>query len=144
LENYSENLQAALTHGAWLGSAGNGRIAAAARADFAAAAVAVLTTAGHAGKVYELAGDQAFTLSELAAMLSKLVGKSIVYQDMPASALQEVLVGAGLPAGFAHILADADVGISRGELDDTSGDLRRLIGRPTTTLATALAAALKA
>jgi NAD(P)H dehydrogenase (quinone) len=54
-----------------------------------------------------------------------------------------VLAGAGLPAELAEVLADADLGLSRGELFTGSGDLGRLIGRPTTPLADAVAGALR-
>jgi NAD(P)H dehydrogenase (quinone) len=143
LENYTDGLAATLAHGL-AGSSGTGRIAAAARADFAAAAVAVLTsTTSQAGKVYELAGDVGFTKAELAAEISKQSGKNITYADLPAEQFKGVLLGAGLPPPFAEILVDADVNIAKGELDDQSGDLKRLIGRPTTTLATAVAAGLE-
>lgn len=141
LENYTDNLGPALQHGL-AGSAGTGRIAAAARADFAAAAVAVLTRPGQAGKVYELAGDLPFTMAELAAEVSKQIGKPLAYADLPAEKYRAVLVGAGLPAPYADILVDADQNIAKGELDDRSGDLARLIGRPTTTLAAAVRAGL--
>jgi NAD(P)H dehydrogenase (quinone) len=142
-ENYTENLGPALQHGAIVGSADGGRIAAATRADYAAAAVAVLTGAGHEGKTYELAGDVPFTMAELAAEVSRRVGRTIVYRDLPPAEYEAVLIGAGLPAFYAKALADSDLGVARGELDDASGDLRRLIGRPTTPLADAVAAALR-
>jgi len=142
LENYTENLASALEHGALLGAAQNGRIAAAARADYAAAAAAVLTSDGHAGKVYELAGDAAFTLTELAEEVAKQSGKAVVYKDLPAAEYAATLQSFGLPAPVAEMLASADEGIARGELDLAEGDLRRLIGRPTTALATSVAAAL--
>jgi NAD(P)H dehydrogenase (quinone) len=142
LENYTEHFGPALAHGALAGSAGEGRIAAATRADYAAAAAAVLTGSGHENTVYELAGDSPFTMAELAAELSRGAGRPIAYNNLPPQQYQEVLQGAGLPGPYAGILADSDVGISRGELDDASGDLRRLIGRPTTPLASAVAAAL--
>ncbi|WPB77214.1 SDR family oxidoreductase [Archangium violaceum] len=142
-ENYTENLGPALAHGAILGSAGEGQVAAATRADYAAAAVAVLTGSGHENKVYELAGDTAFTMTELAAEVSRKAGKTIVYKDLPPEQYKGVLEGAGVPGPFAGILADSDVGASRGELNGASGDLRRLIGRPTTALADAVAVALQ-
>ncbi|MBI5070966.1 MAG: NAD(P)H-binding protein [Deltaproteobacteria bacterium] len=142
LENYTENLGPALQHGAMVGSAGTGRIAAAARADYAAAAVAVLT--GAPGKpVYELAGDQRFTMAELAGEVSRQAGKAIPYQDLPADEYRAVLTGAGLPPPVADVYVDADVQAAQGALDDAGGDLRRLIGRPTTPLADAVRAALK-
>jgi NAD(P)H dehydrogenase (quinone) len=143
LENYTEALGSALQHGALLGAAKEGRIAAAARADYAAAAVAVLTTSGHDGKVYELAGDKPFTMAELAAEVSRQVGKNIVYNDMPGPKYVEALQGMGVPAPVAEMLASADEGIARGDLDDRGGDLHRLIGRATTTLAEAVGAGLK-
>ena len=141
LENYTERLAGALQHG-FAGSAGSGRIAAAARADYAAAAVAVLTRPEQAGKVYELGGDAPFTMAELAAEVARQSGKAVAYADLPAAAYRGVLLGAGLPTAAADIYVDADVNIALGELDDRSGDLARLIGRPTTTLAAAVAAGL--
>jgi NAD(P)H dehydrogenase (quinone) len=144
LENYTENLGSALGQGVMLGSAGDGRIAAAARRDFAEAAVAVLTGVGHEGARYELAGDEAFTMSELAAVVASVAGRAVRYQDMPVEAYREALVGFGVPAPFAALLADSDAGVRRGELDDRSGDLRRLIGRPTTPLRRLVEAAVRA
>jgi NAD(P)H dehydrogenase (quinone) len=143
LENYTENLGPALQHGALIGAARNGRIAAAGRADYAAAAVTVLTAPGHEGRVYELAGDNAFTMAELAAEVARQAGKPVAYVDMPAAKYAETLKGFGLPAPVAEMLSSANEGIARGELDDRSGDLHRLMGRATTPLAQAVAAGLK-
>jgi len=143
MENYSENLGPVLQHGAVLGSAKDGRVAAATRADFAAAAAVVMSCTGHEGKIYELAGDQRFTMADLAAEVARQTGKPIVYKDLPASDYAGILLGAGVPKAFAELLADSDVGIARGELDDTSGTLSALIGRPTARLAAAVTAALK-
>jgi NAD(P)H dehydrogenase (quinone) len=142
-ENYTDNLAPALESGALIGAAGDGRIAAAARADYAAAAAAVLTGDGHAGKTYELGGDTPFTMAELAAELSRQTGKDIAYRDMSEEEYAKALVAAGLPEPYAKVLADGDTGIARGDLTTGSGHLRALIGRPTTTLADAVAAALK-
>ncbi|HYC92884.1 MAG TPA: SDR family oxidoreductase [Thermoanaerobaculia bacterium] len=141
LENYTENLAPALQYGAIAGSAGNGRVAAAARADYAAAAVEVLTTDGHEDKTYELAGEAAFTMSELAAEVSNAAGKPVAYNNLPPDAYREMLVGVGLPAPVAEMLVDADLGLERGELASDRDDLRRLIGRSTTSLASAVRAA---
>ncbi|HYC60749.1 MAG TPA: SDR family oxidoreductase [Thermoanaerobaculia bacterium] len=143
LENYTENLAPALQYGAIAGSAGNGRVAAAARADYAAAAVEVLTTDGHEGKTYELAGDTAFTMPELAAEVSNAAGKPVAYINLPPDAYRDMLVGVGLPAPVAEMLVDADLGLERGELASDRDDLRRLIGRSTTPLAAAVRAAVR-
>jgi NAD(P)H dehydrogenase (quinone) len=143
IENYTENLAPALQYGAIAGSAGTGRVAAATRADYAAAAVAVLTEDGHEGKTYELAGDTPFTLAELAAEVSRHAGKPVTYSDLPPAGYRDLLLGAGLPAPVAEMLVDADLGLGRGELDSDSGDLRRLIQRPTTPLGDAVRAAIQ-
>lgn len=143
-ENYTASVPAALQHNAVLGSAGEGRIAWASRADFAEAAAAVLTSSEvQAGKVYELAGDNAYTLAEFAAELARQSGQPIVYQDMPEAAYKGVLLGAGLPEGLATLLADSDVGASKGALHDESRQISTLTGRPTVTLEQVVAAALK-
>lgn len=141
-ENYAASVPAALQYGAVMGSAGDGRIASAARADYAAAAAAVLTREDQAGKVYELAGDTAYTLSELAAEIARQSGKSVVYKDLPEAAYAAALVQVGLPEGFARLLADSDVGASQGALFDDGHQLSELIGRPTTPLADVVKAAL--
>jgi NAD(P)H dehydrogenase (quinone) len=142
-ENYTAQIAVQLEHGV-VGSAGDGRIGSASRADFAAAAAAVLIGDGHENAVYELSGDVAWTLSEYAAELSKQSGKEVTYTDVPGEALKKILVGAGVPEPFADVLVDVDVaGIARGLLAGGSGDLARLIGRPTTPLADTIAAALK-
>ncbi|MFI5478362.1 SDR family oxidoreductase [Streptomyces rubiginosohelvolus] len=143
-ENYTANLAPVLEHRAVVANAGEGRIASASRADFAAAAAAVLTGDGHLNTAYELSGDTAWSLAEYAAVISELTGETIAYNNVPAATHQEILVGAGLPEGFAAILVDVDEAIGRGRLAGTSGDLARLIGRPTTPLAETVRAALSA
>jgi len=144
LENQTGALAPAIAHGAILGSAGDGRFAAAARADYAEAAVAVLTADGHAGKTYELGGDVPYTLTELAAEVSKQTGKTIAYHDLPQKQYAEALVGFGLPEILAQAVADAEAGAAKGALDTTSHDLNQLLGRPTTSLSAAISSALKA
>ncbi|XWJ91819.1 SDR family oxidoreductase [Phytobacter ursingii] len=134
-ENYLASAPAALAHGVFIGAAGEGKIASATRADYAAAAARIISTDGHAGKVYELAGDNAWTLSELAAELSKQSGKPVVYQNMSEAEFAGALKGVGLPEVFANLLADSDIGASKGGLFDDSHTLSKLIGRPTTPLA---------
>ncbi|WP_427133963.1 SDR family oxidoreductase [Pseudarthrobacter sp. S9] len=141
VENYTDQLGSFLQHGAVFGSAGDGRVSAATRADYAQAAAAVLVKEGQAGKVYELGGDQPFTLGELAEKVSAATGQPVVYRDLPAEEYTRVLVGAGLPEPYAQILADSDLGIARGDLLVTSGDLSTLIGRPATPMHEAVRAA---
>ncbi|MEW1892833.1 MULTISPECIES: SDR family oxidoreductase [unclassified Streptomyces] len=143
-ENQTENLAPVLAHGAVVGSAGEGRIAYASRDDYAAAAAAVLTGEGHLNRAYELSGDTALSYADYAAVVAKVTGKEIVHNDVPAAVHQEILTGAGLPEGFAAILVDVDQAVRRGRLAGTSGDLARLIGRPTTPVSDTVAAAVAA
>ncbi|MEU9983887.1 SDR family oxidoreductase [Streptomyces sp. NPDC050856] len=142
-ENYTEQLAPVLQHGAVVASAGEGRVASAARADYAAAAAAVLTQDGHLGKAYELSGDTAWSFAEYAAVVAEQSGKDITYRDVPAETHLSVLTGAGVPEPFAAILVDVDAAVGRGLLARTSGELARLIGRPTTPLAVTVAQALQ-
>lgn len=134
-ENYLASAPPALEHGVFIGAAGEGKIASATRADYAAAAARVISEEGHAGKVYELAGDNGWTLSELAAELAKQSGKKVVYQNLSQADFAAALKSVGLPAGLADMLADSDVGASKGGLFDDSHTLSKLIGHPTTALA---------
>ncbi len=143
-ENYTAGIPAILERGAVYGCAGNGRISSAARIDYAEAAAAVLTGEYQAGKVYELAGDSAFTLTELAMEISRQSGKNIGYVNLTETDYRNALLKAGLPEPFAALLADSDTGVSKGALFDDSHQLSGLINRPTTTLASSVAAARQA
>ncbi|HCP1392360.1 TPA: NAD(P)H:quinone oxidoreductase [Escherichia coli] len=134
-ENYLASAPATLEHGVFIGAAGDGKIASATRADYAAAAARVISEAGHEGKVYELAGDSAWMLTQLAAELTKQSGKQVTYQNLSEADFAAALKSVGLPDGLADMLADSDVGASKGGLFDDSKTLSKLIGRPTTTLA---------
>lgn len=136
-ENYTENAGPALATGTVVGATAGGRISGAARRDYAEALAAVLLAEDPA-QVYELGGDASFTLEDWAAELSRATGQQISHQDLPQAELEQVLVGAGLPAPYAAILADADRGIAQGELLVEGGALSTLIGRPTTPLAQAV------
>ncbi|MBM6400254.1 SDR family oxidoreductase [Phycicoccus sonneratiae] len=145
LENYLPQLPTWLEHGAILGAAGDGRVSAATRADYADAAAAVLLDpATTGGTVHELGGSSAFTLAELAAAVTEATGTDVAYRDLSEADLTDALADAGLPRPYAAVLADSDRGIARGALEVTSGDLERLIGRPPTTMAHALADAVAA
>jgi NAD(P)H dehydrogenase (quinone) len=138
LENYTDQLPGTLAQGALAGSAGEGKVSAASRADYAEAAAAVLVAENQAGKIYELGGDHAFTLAELAQEISAAASKPVTYQDLPAEDYAGLLAGFGVPQPFADILADSDLGIARGDLLVSGSDLRELIGRPTTPMPTAV------
>lgn len=134
-ENYAGSIPGSIVAGAIVGSAGEGKISSASREDYAEAAAVVLTTGEHDGKVYELAGDEFYTLSDLAAEVSKQIGKDIPYKNLSESEYVEVLKSLDVPEGFAQVIAGWDVGISTGDVFDNGKVLSNLIGRPTTPLA---------
>ena len=142
MENQTAGLGGAIAHGAVIGSAGNGRFSAAARADFAEAAAVVLSSPGHHNRTYGLAGDHGYTLAELAAEVSTKSGTTIVYKDLPGTDLAAALTSFGLPQGFAAVVANCDVRAGKGALFDDNKQLPKLIGRPTTPLSAVVAQAL--
>jgi NAD(P)H dehydrogenase (quinone) len=142
-ENYEQTVQQAVQTGKFVGSAGEGRTASAARADYAAAAVTVLSGEGHENKIYELSGDVAWTRAELAATISEVAGKPVTYTDLTPEQHQAALVEAGLPEATAQFVVALDGNTKDGLLADISGELRELIGRPTTPIADTVAEIVK-
>jgi NAD(P)H dehydrogenase (quinone) len=143
-ENYESAARAAVDSGEIIGSAGDGRVATATRADYAAAAVAVLTGSGHENTIYELSGDTAWSYAELAAEVSRISGRTVTYRDLAADEHEQALREAGLPDAAASTYASFDRDIASGALADTPGHLSSLIGRGTTPLANWLTATLRA
>ena len=141
-ENYTGSIKGAIAAGAFIGNAGEGKIASAARLDFAEAATVVLAGSGHENKTYELAGDEAYTLAELAAEISAQTGKTIPYNNLTETQYADILKSFGLPAALAEMLANSDTGASKGGLFDDSYTLSSLIGRLTTPLAIVVAEAI--
>ncbi len=142
-ENYTAAVPGAIQAGAFTGSAGDGKISSAARVDYAEAAAVVLTSEGHQGKVYELAGDETYTLTDLSAEISRQTGKDIPYKNLPEADYAEVLKGIGLPEGIALVYAGMDTAASKNDLFDNGQQLSQLIGRSTTPLTEVVKAALK-
>ncbi|VXC73289.1 NAD(P)H:quinone oxidoreductase [Pseudomonas sp. 8Z] len=135
-ENYAQSVPAALEHGIVLGAAGNGQLSLAARRDYAEAAAMVMAgeIAQHAGKVYELAGDEAYTLADFAAEITRQANHPVRYQNLPEADYRAALIDVGLPEGFAEMLAESDARAAEGSLYESGKTLSRLIGRPTTPL----------
>jgi NAD(P)H dehydrogenase (quinone) len=141
-ENYAAAAAQAKETGVLVASVGDGRVASASRVDYADAAVAVLRGEGHTNAVYELSGDTAWTHSEFAAVLTDIVGRDVVYTPLTEAEHLAALEAAGLDAGTAGFVVALDGNIRDGLLSETSGDLKALIGRPTTSLRDGLLAAL--
>lgn len=137
-ENYAGSIPSSLAAGALVGSAGTGRISSATREDYAEAAAVVLTSEGHDGKVYELAGDDSYTLADLAAEVSRQTGNELPYANLSEAEYAEMLQSLGVPEGFAKLIAGWDTSVSQGDLFDDRKTLSGLIGRPTTSLSVAV------
>lgn len=142
-ENYTGSIKGAIEAGSFIGCAGEGKISSAARVDYAEAAAIVLAGESHENKIYELAGDKAYTLAELAAEISIQTGKTIPYSNLTEAKYIEILTGFGLPQGIPEMLAESDTGASKGGLFDDSHVLSALIGHPTTPLAKVVAEAIR-
>lgn len=142
IENYVPDVQRAADTGILASSAGDGRVAAATRADYAEGAAVVLLEDGHLGQVYEFAGDTAVDYSDIAAAAAEVLGRDVAYVPLTTEAHVVALQDAGLDAGTAGFVAGMDTGIRGGVLADADGTLGRLIGRPTTPLVAGLRAAL--
>ena len=141
-ENYTSTARQAAESGTLVSSVGDGRVSSASRKDFADAAAVVLTTEGHDGKVYELSGDVAWTQDDLAAAISQVTGTKVVYTPVSTEQHAAILKSAGLDDGTIRFVTALDSNIRDGLIGDTSGDLSKLIGRPTTPLVEGLAADL--
>lgn len=140
-ENYTGALGGAIASGSIVGSAGEGKLATASRADLAEAAASAILGSGHENKVYELGGAP-FTLAELAAEVSRQTGKTIVYNNLPQAEYASLLGSFGLPEPAAQMISAADAHAADGALFTASGDLERLLGRSATPLADAVRIAL--
>jgi NAD(P)H dehydrogenase (quinone) len=133
-ENYAPGLETAAATGSVLTSAGEGRVASAARKDYAEAAAVVLTTEGPVKRVYELAGDVAWTQAELAGAFAGVLGRPVGVTQVSADEQRSILTAAGVDPGLVGFIVATDASIRDGELALTTGELSALIGRPTTPL----------
>ncbi len=143
-ENYLDTIRQGAETGEIVGAAGDGKVASAARKDFADAAVAVLTGTGHENKVYELTGDTAWTFPEFADQIADVAGRPVTYRNLPAAEFQQFLVDQGTPAEVAGFVAALEQNIADGTLAHTPGDQRTHSGRPTTPVADTIKAVLAA
>lgn len=142
-ENYAAPILGALQGGAIYGCAGEGKISAATREDYAEAAAVVLTAKTQGSRTYELAGDTSWTLSELAAEVSRQTAKSVAYINLPEDDYAAALAARGLPEPIARAVAGYDISASQNELFDNTHQLSSLIDRPTTSLEEFVSSVLK-
>ena len=98
--------------------------------DIADVAAKVLTEAGHEGKTYGLTGPASISYHDIAAGLSKALGKEIKYVDVPLDAAREAMVGMGLPDWYADAYNEYNKAFSEGLGDFTTKDVEQIAGHP--------------
>ena len=141
-ENYTMALGAAVQHKALIGAAGEGKISSATREDYALAAAKVLLDPSLQGVTHELAGDDSFTLAQMAEAVSVHIGDTVSYVNMSVPDLTAAYHQAGMPEDMAGFLAMTDVEVSNGALFDDRRVLSKIIGRATTPMKDTVAKAL--
>ncbi|KAM0254687.1 hypothetical protein ACHAQJ_006537 [Trichoderma viride] len=102
------------------------------RDDLAAANVAVLTQTGHENKTYKLSGDEAFSFSEVAEILSEVTGKKVSSQNISEEEYLDWHAGKNAPKQLPQFRLAWVRTMNDGDFEETTGDLERLIGRKPT------------
>ena len=104
------------------------------KAELAEAAAVVLTTTGHENKVYPLVNEEALNYTEIAATISELSGKTVIYNSPTPEVYQNTMKGYGVPMEYIGIFTAFAVAQANGELELSDNSLEQLLGRkPTTT-----------
>ncbi|RII84974.1 NAD(P)-dependent oxidoreductase, partial [Clavibacter michiganensis subsp. insidiosus] len=137
-ENYAGTVDAVKQSGALLTSAGDGRVASATIAELAEATAVAALDDSLAGQTLELAGDERWTQDDLAQAISGILGQPVPVSQVSAEEHARILGGAGLDEGTVGFVVGLDAATRAGQLDDETGDLARLLGRPTASLADGL------
>lgn len=114
--------------------AGNGKTAFTVRADMALASANLLLQSGHEGKSYEFGAPAAYSYAEVAAMISRISGRSVAYRPLSVEEFRSMMTAAGVPAMYIGIIAGFSQAIEQGEFASTNSDLERFLGRPATAL----------
>jgi uncharacterized protein YbjT (DUF2867 family) len=123
------------------GPAGDGKLAAVARADAAECAATVLMNApAHDGKTYTLTGPEAFTLADAAALLSRAAGREIGYRNETRAEAEASRAPLGAPAFEVEGWITSYEAIANGELAHVTNDVPTLLGRRAMSLRDFLAA----
>ncbi len=120
---------------AFYGSEGDGRVSQIDIRDVAAVAVKALTEDGHLGKAYTLTGPEALTNSEIAQIVSKVLGREIRFVNLPPAQLKQALLSAGLPEWNVDALLDLQRLYREGKAATVTQDVERILGRKPTSFA---------
>ena len=98
--------------------------------DVIESAVTVLSEDGHQNKTYQLTGPVSISLHDVAAALSKVLGKEVKYIDVPPEAAIDAMVGMGFPEWVANGYSELFVNFSQGGGDRVTDDVKHLTGHP--------------
>ncbi|MFB5189755.1 SDR family oxidoreductase [Alicyclobacillus fastidiosus] len=137
LENEIASIQGVIAGAPWVTAAGSGKVGWALQQDYAEAAAAVLSGAGHENTIYELSG-KLLTQAELAEAVGDVLGKQVSVQQVDDDTYAEIMKGAGVPDFVIPILAGIQQGIREGTLEIESEDFAKVLGRPLTPIRDAL------
>ena len=140
-ENFVGGLPQQVEAGVIYGASGDGRYSTATRADIASGAAAALV-GSKGGEVYEMAGDQSWTMSEFAEEVSRRSGKPVTYVNQSEADYAKTLESAGLPPPVAAMLASTSALAGEGALENNDRQLSQLSGQPTTPIGEVIGAAL--
>ncbi|WP_345421061.1 SDR family oxidoreductase [Actinomycetospora chlora] len=141
VENYTGRLDEYLARGEIVGAAGDGRVSAATRADYAEAAVSLLSGDITDQQGYWELGGPAFTMGDLAAAITDVTGTEVTYRDLSPGDYTDALRAAGMDEDTAGFVAALEASTARGELETDSPALENLLGRAPTPLVDAIRAA---
>lgn len=132
MQNFMYYAPAIKSQGAVYQSLGDARMALIDTRDIADVAVAVLTSAGHEGKTYELTGPESLTYSEAAEKIGAATGRPVRYVDVPPAAFEQVLIGIGVPPVFAAETVNiyGRGPYREGKTSAVSSAIPELLGRP--------------
>ena len=128
--DHRETEEALLASGRLITNAGEGRTAYVTRADCAAAAAAVLTTDGHAGKAYDITSADALNVADVAALFTELSGRPVepVYLS-DEEWIATMVEHAGMPEPLARDIATFGIAARQGYLGAVSTTVAELTGR---------------
>jgi len=98
--------------------------------DIAAVAVKVLTGPGHEGQVYEISGPEPLSYADVAATLTRVLGKAVRYVDVPPEAARDSMLQAGMPAWNADAVTELYGAFATGQFGYTTDVVERIIGQP--------------
>ncbi|CAN5912701.1 hypothetical protein BH11GEM1_BH11GEM1_02190 [soil metagenome] len=109
---------------------GTGTWAAIEPADIGAVAVRALTSAGHEGKEYTLTGPEAFDGAGYAAILTRVLGKTVTFVDVLPDAARQAMLGSGIPPAYVEALLDLLAAMKAGYTGAVTDTVQQTLGRP--------------